>query len=114
MTVYIPIYKNPPLLLPNPTIPLRRYSVVPHNGGAVLFPICPFVVRLCDRPALAQPDIAGASLPGNPYQPVQADERDQHHLLSDFEALGYYHSPPPLQPRAWTTKAAASWMCSGN
>jgi hypothetical protein len=72
MTAKYQLTKNPPLLLPNPTIPLRRYSVVPQHGGAVIFPICPFVDRLCDRPALAQPDSARAPLPGNLDQPAQA------------------------------------------
>jgi hypothetical protein len=93
MTVNLPIYKNPPLLLPNPTIPLMRYSVVPHNGGAVVFPICPFVDRLCDQPALAQPDSARTSLPGDPDEPVQDHQREPDQLFGDSEAFGYHHSP---------------------
>ncbi len=70
--------KFPPLLLPNPTIPLSRYSVVPQHGGAVCDPTFPSVNRFCERPALAQPDFARALVPGDASQPNRDDQRDRH------------------------------------
>jgi hypothetical protein len=85
--------KFPPLFFPNPTIPLRRYSVVPQNGGAVCDPYFPSVNRLCERPAFAQPDPARALVFGDADQPIQDDQRDRHQRHCELEAPGYPNDP---------------------
>ncbi len=84
--------KFPPLLLPNPTIPLRRYSVVPQHGGAVRDPTFLLVNRFCERPAVAQPDSARALVPGNVSQPNRADQRHRPQRPCD-QAPGIYNDP---------------------